>query len=95
MAASDSKVTINWINDCSNMNLIYVHSWKEKIKCLKVSFEGIHFMHIHREFNIVADQLSKKALDNPLGWFYYEEIYKENVVNTYIFLFSNVTFQCN
>jgi ribonuclease HI len=86
MVVGDSKVTIDWINDCSNLNLIYLHSWKEQIRCLKASFEGIHFMHIHREFNTVADQLSKKALDNPLGWFFYEEIFKENVVNTDSFL---------
>jgi ribonuclease HI len=86
MAVGDSKVTIDWINDCSNLNLIYLHNWKEQIRCLKEGFEDIHFMHIHREFNTVADQLSKKALDNPLGWFYYEEIFKENVVNTDRFL---------
>jgi len=39
MATGDSKVTIDWINDCSNMNLIYLHTWKEQIKCLKARFE--------------------------------------------------------
>jgi hypothetical protein len=38
-------------------------------------------MHIHKEFNTLADQLSKKALDSPMGWFYYEEIFNENIVN--------------
>jgi ribonuclease HI len=74
MVVGDSKVTIDWINDCSNMNLMYLHSWKDRIKILKEKFEDIQFMHIHREFNTVADRLSKQALDNPLGSFYYEEI---------------------
>jgi hypothetical protein len=74
MVVGDSKVTIDWINDCSNLNLMYLHSWKDRIKSLKEDFEDIHFMHIHREFNTMADQLSKLALDNPLGTFYYEEI---------------------
>jgi hypothetical protein len=81
MVVGDSKVNIDWINDCSNLNLIYLHNWKEQIRSLKERFEDIQCMHIHREFNTVADQLSKKALDNPLGWFYYEEIFNENVVN--------------
>jgi len=47
MAAGDSKVTIDWINDCSNLNLIYLHNWKEQIRSLKTRFEDIQFMHIH------------------------------------------------
>jgi hypothetical protein len=82
MAVGDSKVTIDWINECTNLNLLYLHSWKDKIKSLKTSFEEIQFMHIHQEFNSEADKLSKKALDIPMGWFYYEEIFKENVVNS-------------
>jgi hypothetical protein len=65
---------------------MYLHSWKEQIKSLKLRFEEIQFMHIHREFNSVADKLSKKALDNPLGCFYYEEFFKENVVNSGSFM---------
>ena len=47
--------------DCLNLNMIYLHSWKEQIESLKASFEAIHFIHIHREFITVAYQLSKKA----------------------------------
>jgi hypothetical protein len=81
MVARDSKVAINWINDCSNLNLLYLSSWKEHIRCLKEKFEDIKSMHVQREYNTVADKLSKKVLDNPLGWFFYEETIKENVVN--------------
>jgi len=51
MAVGDSKVTIDWINECSNLHLLYLHIWKDKIKSLKTSFEEMEFMHIHREFN--------------------------------------------
>jgi len=37
MVVGDSKVTIDWINDRSNLNLIYLHNWKEQIRVLKVS----------------------------------------------------------
>jgi hypothetical protein len=86
MIVGDSKVAIDWINDRSNLNLIYLASWKEQIRCLKEKFEEIKFMHVHREYNTVADKLSKKALNNPLGCFFYEEIIQENVVNAENFL---------
>jgi hypothetical protein len=31
-------------------------------------------MHIHRQFNKIADSLSKKALKDKPGWLYFEEI---------------------
>jgi hypothetical protein len=34
MVAGDSKVTIDWINSKSNLNLIYVNDCKDKIKSL-------------------------------------------------------------
>jgi hypothetical protein len=39
-------------------------------------------MHIHRQFNKVADNLSKMALKDTPGWLFYEEIFEEVVVNT-------------
>jgi hypothetical protein len=30
MIVGDSKVAIDWINDRSNMNLIYLATWKEQ-----------------------------------------------------------------
>jgi len=58
MVAGDSKVTIDWINDKSNLNLIYLSNWKVKIRRLRTGFETINFMHIHRQFNKVVDNLS-------------------------------------
>jgi hypothetical protein len=45
-------------------------------------------MHVHRQFNKVADNLSKKALKGNFGWLFYEEIVDGTVVcteNFYIF----------
>jgi hypothetical protein len=36
MVAGDSKVTIDWINSKSNLNLIYLNNWKDKIRSLKM-----------------------------------------------------------
>jgi hypothetical protein len=72
MVVGDSKVTMDWINDKSNLNIIYLNNWKGKIRILKNGFETIKFMHIHRQFNKVANNLSKKALKGNSGWIYYE-----------------------
>jgi hypothetical protein len=31
-------------------------------------------MHIQRQFNKVADNLSKKELNENIGWLYYEDL---------------------
>jgi len=82
IVVGDSKVTIDWIASKTILNLIYLNNWKERIKRLKDGFESINFMHIHRQFNKVADRLSKMALKDTPGWLFYEELYEEVVVNT-------------
>jgi hypothetical protein len=37
-------------------------------------------MHVHRQFNKEADNLSKKALKGNTGWLYYEELVDGSVV---------------
>ena len=85
IVSGDSKVTIDWINSKSSLNLIYLNSWKDNIRRLKDKFETIKFMHVHRQFNKEADILSKKALKENTGWLYYEELVEGSVVSTYKF----------
>jgi len=73
MVAGDSKATIVWINDKSNLDLNYLRHWKENIRLLNKGYEKLNFMHINRQFNKEADSLSKKALKEPFGWLFYEE----------------------
>jgi len=80
MVARDSKVTIDWINSKSNLNLLYLYSWKDKIERLKDKFDSIKFMHVHKKFNSEANNLSKKALKQPTGWLFYEETVEGYVV---------------
>jgi ribonuclease HI len=81
MVDGDSKVAIDWINDKSNLNILYLNNWKEQIRSLKEKFDGINFIHVHRAFNIVVDTLSKKALNCPMGRLFFEESIKGDVVN--------------
>jgi hypothetical protein len=88
MVAGDSKVAIDWINAKSNLNLLYLNSWKDKIRRLKDKFDSIKFMHVHRKFNSEGDTLSKKALKQPTRWLFYEETVEGDVVKVdsyYIF----------
>jgi len=74
MVAGDSKSTIDWIKGISSLNCLYLRPWQEKVRKLQENFEKLNFIHVHRIFNNVADQLSKKALNSQLGWIYLEEV---------------------
>jgi hypothetical protein len=67
MVARDSKVAIYWIIGNSILKLLYLENWKDQIRILKSSFDGINFIHGHRAYNTKADKLSKKELDFPMG----------------------------
>ena len=81
MVAEDSKVTIDWINSKSNLNLIYVNNWKDKIKSLnKVQQSWRQFL--------------KDGTQRHPRMAFYEEIVEEVVVNTWNFyIFYCVTIQ--
>ena len=68
MEAGDSKVTIDWINGINNLNMLYLQSWKEKIKRLKASFDGIMFIHIHKEFNSLTNSPRKLWTTHWVGF---------------------------
>jgi len=56
MVVGDSKVTIDWIIGNSNLNLLYLNNWKDQIRNLKSSFDGINFIHVHTAYNIVENK---------------------------------------
>jgi hypothetical protein len=74
MVIGDSKVMIDSTEEEANLNILHLGPWKEKMWRLKHSFERLKFMHLHRIYNIVADQLSKKALNCSYGWIYFEKL---------------------
>jgi len=50
------------------------------ISNLKQGFETLNFMHIHRQFNKIADSLSKKDLKDEPRWLYFEEFFNGSIV---------------
>ena len=59
----DSKVVINWINGVGKLQVIMLRNWLNKIKEMTLSFDSITYEHTYRELNMVADALSKFALE--------------------------------
>jgi hypothetical protein len=71
MVVGDSKSTIDWIKGETKLNFLYLSPWQERIRNMQDKFESISFLHVHRNLNIVVDQLSKQALNCTPGWFFY------------------------
>ena len=58
----DSKVIIDWDLDKHQIHVIDLEHWMTQVKALKAQFKSLMFQHIYREFNMEADDLSKKAM---------------------------------
>jgi len=63
----DSKVVTDWLKKKRNLYSTAIELWKQRIIELMKSFQGIHFQHVYRDFNVEADLLSKQALSEPRG----------------------------
>lgn len=63
----DSKVVIDWLDQKGRLQVVSIEAWKRRIKELIPTFQCIHFHHIFRESNRVADQMSKIALSAVKG----------------------------
>jgi ribonuclease HI len=69
----DSKLMVNWANNqCRMDNLLLVPLMNQFLE-VKEKFEDISFSHVFREFNSIADQLSKEALLLQEGLLYEQE----------------------
>jgi ribonuclease HI len=58
----DSKIVIDWLNGKGSIMVANLYSWMERITEIIPLFRTLSFAHIYREENMVADNLSKKAL---------------------------------
>jgi len=81
MVAGDSKCIIDWASSKSQLNIMILNSWKEKIPQLKSLFQTIHFMHVHRHFNGEVEHISKEALLKTEVFLFFEEYEDREIVN--------------
>jgi hypothetical protein len=63
----DSRVIIDWLSKKGRLQVSSLVGWKNRILILIMNFQNISFHHVHRQFNIEADLLSKQALGEPEG----------------------------
>jgi ribonuclease HI len=58
----DSNIIIEWLKGKSHLQVATLECWKVRIGELIKLFQKITFSHVYREYNKVADNLSKYAL---------------------------------
>jgi len=86
LLVGDSKVIIDWIKEEVNLNILHLGPWKEKMWRLKDSFERLKFMHVHRIYNTIVDQLCKIAMNRSCGWIYFQKL-----VESYPLLWGHIS----
>jgi len=73
----DSRIFIDWLNHKCALKVLNLFYWKDRIKELIKYFRDLEFTHIYREFNQVADELSKKPLQQQEGKITYYQMEDE------------------
>jgi len=82
--AGDSKVVIDWFNQKAKLHVMTLQPWKDRIK-EGLSFASVQIFHIHRQFNYVADVLSKEGLSSEVALLKVEEFIKEEKISSWNF----------
>ena len=78
----DSQVIINWEKGISALSPPDLFHWCRETQKLLKSFNDLSIIHIYREFNGIADSLSKQALMHSPGFGYYTEIFDDHLVHS-------------
>ena len=69
----DSMVIISWVNGLTTFEIATLKHWCDDILQLRQLVPSVSFNHIFWEHNMLADGLSKKALNLELGSRHYTE----------------------
>ena len=63
----DSMVIISWVNGLSALEIATLKHWCDDINTMRQLVPPVSFNHIFREHNMLADSLSKMALNLEVG----------------------------
>ena len=77
----DSLVIINWANGIASLSPPDLYHWCRDIRKLCSCFLELSFSHIYREYNQLADRLSKKALTLAPGSGDYSDFFYGHLVS--------------
>ena len=73
MIFGDSMVVISWVNRLTALKIPTLKHWCKEIFSMIQLAPPVAFNHIFREHNMLADDLSKKALNLDVGTGYFSE----------------------
>ena len=77
----DSQVIINWAKGITALSPPELLHWCRESQKLLKSFKDLSIIHIYREYNGIADRLSKQALTFSPGFGCFYEIFYDHLVN--------------
>ena len=80
-------VIIKWFRGIYSITSLVLDHWQRKIRALHEAFIDISIQHISRNFNAMADVLSKRALSLDPGLMQVEEVVDGQVVSSYSHFF--------
>ena len=58
----DSRKIVDWALGIHNIHSMELYHWSSRVKGLFCLFNILHFHHIYREYNSLADDLSKRDI---------------------------------
>ena len=76
----DSQVITNWVRRSTELSPPDLIHWCRETKNLLVTFHDLSITHIYREYNRLADRLSKTALSLPQGFGSFMEFIENHLV---------------
>ena len=76
----DSMVIISWVKRLSALEIPSLKHWCDEIFSMLLLVPPVTFNHIFREHNMLADGLSKKALNLELGKGHFTETMDGKVI---------------
>ena len=76
----DSMVIISWVKRLSALEIPSLKHWCDEIFSILLLVPPVTFNHIFREHNMLADGLSKKALNLELGKGHFSETMDGKVI---------------
>ena len=81
----DSKAIIDRALGLTSLNILALDHWIKGSKVLISIFQDIAFKHIHREFNDIADDLSKLTFGEIDGFLHYEGFMEDLMTDEDVF----------
>ena len=78
----DSKVIIDWALDKHDIHSVELEHWLCRVKDLFRQLNSLSFQHVYREYNVLADDLSKRAIGLGTNMIYWQEYSEGSMIDS-------------